>query len=97
MVIFPDKFVVIHIHIIQMMAINVCVAELSTDLEWYPRQKVAYARKKLDGHNPAYITRYVYQGEGHNYYSKVKVITEGHNYSKVKFITKGHNYSKMKS
>ena len=33
-------------------------SDLSTDQEWYPRQKVAYARRKFEGHNPAYITRY---------------------------------------
>jgi len=28
------------------------------DVEWYPRQKVRNARKKLEGFNPAYVLRF---------------------------------------
>lgn len=28
-------------------------------LMWYPKQKVAYAKRKLHGDNPAHITMYV--------------------------------------
>ncbi|KAK2172232.1 hypothetical protein NP493_979g00000 [Ridgeia piscesae] len=31
--------------------------ELQLDQAWYPKQKIAYARRKLEGHNPAFITR----------------------------------------
>ena len=30
-----------------------------SDDKWFPKQKVEFARRKLQGHNPAAITRYI--------------------------------------
>jgi len=38
--------------------------EEKTDQEWYPREKIAFARRKFNGDNPAYITRCVVFDEG---------------------------------
>ena len=27
-------------------------------IEWYPKEKIRYVKRKLKGENPAYITRY---------------------------------------
>ena len=35
-------------------------SELDSDTEWFPKQKVEYARRKLQGYNPAHITKYVF-------------------------------------
>ena len=29
------------------------------DSEWYPKQKINFARRKFQGYNPAHITRYI--------------------------------------
>nr|QOY44576.1 DNA-dependent protein kinase catalytic subunit [Alvinella pompejana] len=39
------------------VAYVICVPELMTDPHWYPKAKVAFACRKLNGHNPAHITR----------------------------------------
>ena len=34
------------------------IVVLDSDTEWFPKQKVEYARRKLQGWNPAHITKY---------------------------------------
>ena len=34
-----------------------CFSEWDDDSEWFPKQKVEYARRKLLGYNPAKITQ----------------------------------------
>ena len=40
-----------------MFFIVLFLSELDSDTEWFPKQKVEYARRKLQGYNPAYITK----------------------------------------
>lgn len=39
------------------IGVGQATGEDKSDLTWYPRQRVAYARRKLEGGNPAYITK----------------------------------------
>ena len=53
-----DVYVSMYVHVC--LCVSMCIVMFldSLDATWYPLQKIRQARRKLNGVNPAYITRY---------------------------------------